>query len=89
MFPVQDHLSLICSKYLDRTLQSNNPSYNVVTSPFGIRVRRMIETLQSRFLHRLAPYLSNVLLSSSNYGKTMKFLHTETVSETMQIFPIS
>ena len=33
MLPVQDHLSLICSKYLARTLQPNNPSYNVVTSP--------------------------------------------------------
>ena len=36
MLPVQDHLSLICSQYLARALQPNNPSHNLATSPFGI-----------------------------------------------------
>ena len=30
MVPIYDHLSLICSQYLARTLQPNNPSH----SPF-------------------------------------------------------
>ena len=37
MLPLQDHLSLISSKYLARPLQHKNLSQSVVTSPSGIR----------------------------------------------------
>ena len=37
MLSVQDHLPLICSQYLARALQLNNPSHSVVTAPSGSR----------------------------------------------------
>jgi len=57
MLPVQDHLSLISSQYLARAIQPNNTSHSAVTSSSGIR--NMKQTLQPRFLHRVAPYLSS------------------------------
>ena len=78
MLLVQDHLSLICSQYLARALQSNNPSHSVVTSPSGSR--NMKQTLQSRFLHCVAPHLSSGILPSTNYGTTIKFLHNRAVT---------
>ena len=74
MLPVQEHLSLICSQYLARALQPTNPSHDVVTSPSGSR--DMKQTLQSRFLHVVAPHLSNGVLPPAEYGTTIKSLHT-------------
>ena len=59
MLPVQGHLSLISSQYITRTLQPNNPSHSIVTSPSVIR--NMKQSLQSRFLHCVSPYLWNRL----------------------------
>ena len=42
ILPFQDHLSLISSQYLARTLQHNNISHIVVTSPSGIRKQEKI-----------------------------------------------
>ena len=66
MLHVQDHLSLIWSQYLTRALQPDNPSHSVVTSPSVIR--NLIQTLQSRFLHCVATYISSGILPLSNYG---------------------
>ena len=49
--------------------------------PFGYQ--RHEKTLLSRFFHRVAPYQSNGVLPTSNYGTTVKFLHTETVSKSI------
>ena len=51
-----DQISLLCSQYLARTLQPNNPSHNLVSSSSGIRL--MKHTIHSRFLHDVATYLS-------------------------------
>ena len=83
MLPVQDHLSLISSQYLARTLQPNNPSHSVVTSPSGIR--NMKQTLQSRFLHCVAPYLSSGILNLTNYRTAMKSLHTKAVTDSKSV----
>ena len=77
MLPVQDHLYLINSQYLARALQPNNPSLSVVTSLSGSK--DMKQTLQSRFLHCVAPHLSNSILPPTNYGTTIKSLHTRAV----------
>ena len=78
MLPVQEHLSLICSQYLARALQPTNPSHDVVTSSSGSR--DMKQTLQSRFLHVVAPHLSNGVLPPAEYGTTIKSLHTGAVA---------
>ena len=73
MLPVQDHLSLISSQYLVRALQTYNLSQSVVTAHSGIRDKK--KNLQSRFLHRVALYLSSRILPSFDYGTTIKSLH--------------
>ena len=65
IFPVQDHLFLISSQYLARAIQPNNPFHNVVAYPSGIR--NMKQTLQSRFLHCVAPYLSSGIRPPTDY----------------------
>ena len=70
MLPAQNNLSIICSQYLARALQPTNPSHDVVTSPSGSR--DMKQTLQSRFLHIIAPHLSSGSLSPAEYGTTIK-----------------
>ena len=61
-----------------RTLQPNNPSHSVVTSHSGSR--NMKQVLQFRFLHCVAPYLSNGILPPTDYGTIIKSLHTKAVS---------
>ena len=60
MLPIQDHFFLISSQYLARALHPNNPSYSVITSLSGNR--NVKQTLQSRFLHCVIPYLSTGIL---------------------------
>ena len=60
ILPAQNHFSLISYQYLARVLQPNNPSHSVVTFPSGSR--NMKQTLQSRFPHCAAPYLSSGIL---------------------------
>ena len=83
MLPVQDHLSLIISQYLARAFQPNNPFNSVVTSSWGIR--NMKQTLQSRFLQCVAPYLSSCILPPSVYGTTIKSLHTKAVPDSKSL----
>ena len=83
MVPVQDHLSLINPQYLARVLQPNNPSHSVVTSFSS--TRNMKQTLQSWFLHYVAPYLSSGILPSTAYGTTMKSHHTTTLSGSISL----
>ena len=80
MLSVRDHLSLISSQYLTKALQLNNPSRNAVTCLSGIRDKKT-KTLQSRFLHRVASYLSSSILPHSDYGTTIMSLHTKVVSD--------
>ena len=72
MLSVDYHLSLLCSQYIARALQSNNSSHSVFR---GILNKE--ETLKSRFLHRVAPYLSNDIIPTTEYKTTIEYLHTE------------
>ena len=78
MLPVQDHLCLISSQCLARALQPNNPCHSVVTSHSGSR--DMKQTLQSRFLHYVAPHVSSGILLPTDYGTTIQSLHTRAVA---------
>ena len=49
-----------------------NPSHTVVTTFSGIR--NMKQSLQSRFLHSVAPYLSSGILPPTDYRATIKWL---------------
>ena len=45
----------------------------------------MKKNLQSQFPHRVAPYIWYDFLPTSNYGTTIKSLHTEAVSDTKSL----
>ena len=59
----------------------------VVTSPSGIRNKKII--LQSRFLHRVPPYISNAILSISDYGTIIKSFHAKFVSDSKSLLTCS
>ena len=79
MLPVQDYLSLSSSQYLARALQPNNTSHSVESFTSGIRNKK--KTFQSRFLRRVASYLSSGILPLSDYEIIIKSLHTKAVSD--------
>ena len=45
----------------------------------------MKQTFQSRFLHYIASYLSSDILPPTDYGSTIKFLHTKAVSDSKSL----
>ena len=78
VLPVVNHLSLLCSQYLARTLQPNHPSHHITSSDSG--PRRIKQTLQSKFLPSVSPFLSNRTLPPEEYEPTVQSLHTNAVS---------
>ena len=85
VLPVRDHLSLLCSQYLARTLQPNHPSHTIVTSPSGPRTVR--HTLQSRFLSVVAPYAEGGIIPPASYAQTLKAIHTSAVAAAISSQP--
>ena len=75
---VEDHLNLLCSQSLAKTMQPSHPSHSTVTSPSG--PRNLIKTLQSRYLPTVEPYLLEGSLPPQNYTLTIKSLHTQAVA---------
>ena len=76
VLPVHNHLSLLCSQHLAKSLHPTHPSFNIVTSSSG--PRSMKHTLQSCFAPLLTPHLSeNIIL---NPKPVIKILHTEAVA---------
>ena len=74
MLPVQ---------YLAKAIQPNKPSHSVSTSPSG--TRHMKQTFQSQFLHCVSAYLSSGILPPSDFGITIKSLHTKAVSDSKSL----
>ena len=85
VLPVRDHLSLLSSQFLARCLIPSHPSHSIVTAPSG--PRNMKQTLQSRFLPTVAPYLTNGTLPPTTFKATLKSLHTSAVSSTISSRP--
>ena len=77
VLPVNEHLTLLSTQYLARSLLPSHPSYPTVTAPSG--PRNMKHTLQSRFLPSVAPFLTNGSLPPNTYKTTIQSLHTSTV----------
>ena len=78
ILPFQDHLSLLCSQFLAKTMQPSHPSYSIVNSDTGPRDKK--ETLKTKFIHTVSPYLTNGSLSPVDYPSTITSLHTEAVA---------
>ena len=85
VLPVRDHLSLLSSQFLARALQPTHPSHSLITSPPG--PRNMKHTLQSLFLHRVAPYTVDGTIPPDTYRHTINSLHTDAVSQAVASLP--
>jgi hypothetical protein len=84
--PVSEELSLSCCQFLASASRVKHPSHSVIQLPTGERWGRkgIVHTLQSRFSHEVQPYLTNGILPSSNYKKTIKAIHTKVVARNKQ-----
>ena len=85
VLPVDDHLSLLSTQFLARSLIPSHPSHLVVTAPSGPREQKY--TLQSRFLPSVAPFLSNGTLPPNSYKSTIQSLHTSAVASSVTSRP--
>ena len=85
VLPVRDHLSLLCSQFLARTLIPSHPSHPITTSPSGPRSIR--QTLQSHSLPSVAPFLSDGVMLPSDYKPTLAALHTSAVQSAIASRP--
>ena len=80
---VKDHLELLSAQFLARCLKPSHASYEVATRDVGRR--QMKETLRSKVLHRVQPYLDqNGEVAPGTYGDTIKAIHTDIVREAIQ-----
>ena len=75
---VYDHLSLLSSQFLARTLVPSHPSHPITTASSGPRTIR--QTLQSRFLPNLTPYLTRGTVPPDHYKHIIQSLHTTAVT---------
>ena len=82
MFPVQDDLSLITTKYLDLAFQSN-PSHSLVTSLSDIRDKK--KTINLGFSTVLRRIYRAEFYPPSDYGTAIKPLHIKAVSNSRSL----
>ena len=78
VLPVHNHLSLLSSQFLARTLVPSHPSHLITTSSSG--PRQIKHTLNSRFLPSLSQYLESGIIPATSYKPTISSLHTSAVS---------
>ena len=76
---VGDHISMLCTQFLASCYREDHPSTAVVTLPSG--PRSMKNTLQSKHLPLLEPHLVNGRID--NYNNTLKAIHTQSVTNTI------
>ena len=76
---VSEHLHLLSAQFLARCLQPHHPSHRLVTLPPG--PRRMKETLRSKVIHQVEPYLdANGVIALGTYQQTIQSIHTDVVA---------
>jgi hypothetical protein len=78
LLPVADGLDMLCTQYLASAMQNDHPSHKTVTRPSG--PRRVKETLQSKYMRTVQPYLSDGVIKEIMYKKTLNAIHTSAVS---------
>ena len=78
IMPVAAHIDLLGAQYLASALQVGPPSHSVVTSDPG--PRRMKETLYTKYIDVVAPFLTNGVLDPRVYKSALSALHSAAVS---------
>jgi hypothetical protein len=82
MLPVADHLNMVCAQFLASASNTTHTSNVTVNLSTGDRPSRkgIVHTLQSRFVHVVQLYLTNGLLAQVLLKRTLKAIHTNTVT---------
>jgi hypothetical protein len=78
VLPVADRLDVLCTQYLASAMRRDHPSHETVLIPSG--PRRMKETLQSRYMHAVEPYLYDKVIMEASYKRILSDIHMATVS---------
>ena len=86
VLPVKSHLHLLSSQYLARALNPSNPSHPHVAYPPPPGHRKLKETLRSKCWDSVAPFLQNDVLPAGKYKETLKALHIQSISDTVDGF---
>ena len=89
ILPVQIHLDMLCSQFLLSAMRPAHPSHEVVLRPPGPRTnkagRPMKETLSSKYLHTVQPYLNdNGVMSEVSYKRALQSIHSNAVSRALR-----
>jgi hypothetical protein len=83
LMPVAEHLNMLCFQFLAKCLSPSHPSHDVVLQSPGPRVnnqgRPMKETLSSKFMDTVSPFLQNGIIPASTYNRTEDTIHTDAV----------
>ena len=86
-------VSEISSQYLATALQPNNASHNMNNNmkslPITSGSRNMNQIRQSRSLHHVILYLSSGILHPTDYGTTIKSLHSRAVTISKSLYLIT
>ena len=81
VLPVRTHAELLSAQYLASALRDDHPANEPVKRPARRRSKK--ETLKSRHINDVSPYLVNGSLPAGAYPETKSFLHTKFVEETI------
>ena len=85
ILPVGESLSLLCTQYLASALRPSHVSHAIVTRDSGPRTIK--NTLQSKFLDRVRPHLTDGIIPEDQYKETIRSLHQEAVQEAILKLP--
>jgi hypothetical protein len=89
ILPVGIRLDMLCKQFLVSALRRAHPSHEVVLRPPGPRKnskgRPMKETLSSKYLSSVDHFLSDGIMSEVSYKRTLKTIHSDTVSHVKSI----
>ena len=83
ILPVEQHLRLLASQHLAKTLHPSHPSHGLVSTPAPSATRRMKETLRTKCWSTVEPFLSNGALPPGELGNVIAGVHTRVVEEAM------
>ena len=85
VLPIEAHLRLFSAQFLAQALQPHHPSHRHVTLDRGPRA--MKETLQSKLLDVVRPYLNeHGVIDPGSYNDTLRSIHCDIVSQTVDGF---
>ena len=81
ILPVPQHLRLLASQHLAKSLQPSHPSHHLVSSNPAPQQRRKKETLRSKCWETVSSFLTNDVVPPGEIKPTLTKIHTKVVEE--------